>query len=105
MTLICLQACANITAVVDGNVISTPYILISEDTEVAFLIVDKTVVCEIPILMDIPFVLMASYFVFNICYPKGCNNLCSFMEILTLNYPADKASATTKHFLTSLRNV
>ena len=68
------------------------YILISKYTEDAFLIVDKTVACETPTWMDIPFVLMAAYFAFNICCPKGCNNLCSFMKMLTLNYPADKAS-------------
>lgn len=66
---------------------------------------DKTIIFEVEVLTDIPFVLMSAFFVFNICYPKGCNNLFSFMEILTLNYPSLSASATVKYFLSSLENI
>ena len=81
--------------------------LLSEDDGQfqTFLVVDKTIVCEMEVPNDIPFILMAAFFVFNICYPKGCSNLFSFMEILTLNYPSDRASATVKHFLSSLTNI
>ena len=71
----------------------------------AFLVVDKTIISEIPIDCTLPFVLLAAFFVFNICYPKGCANLFSFLEIITFNYPASKSSATVKHFLSSLENV
>ena len=70
-----------------------------------FLVVDKTIICEIQQFVDIPFILMASFFVFNICYRKGCTNLYSFMEIVTLNYPPSGASASVKHFLSSLSNI
>ena len=109
--VICLdfstQGCSNIAAVASDSANITPYILLSEDDEQfqTFLVVDKTIVCEVEVLHDIPFVLMAAFFVFNICYPKGCNNLFSFMEILTLNYPSHSASATVRHFLSSLENI
>ena len=99
-----LQGDSNLTTAAKQNSNITPYIL-SCDEEELYLIVDKIVVCEIPNYLDVPFVLMSAYFVFNICYPRGCNNLFSFMEILTLNYPSEKASPTVKHFLSSLANV
>ena len=62
--------------------------LLSEDDGQlqTFLVVDKTIVCEMEVTSDIPFILLAAFIVFNICYPKGCSNIFSFMEVLTLNY-------------------
>ena len=101
------QSCTNIAAVVKNNGNKTPYVLLSEDDGQlqTFLVVDKTIVCEMEVTSDIPFILLAVFFVFNICYPKGCSNIFSFMEVLTLNYPSDRASATVKHFLSSLKNI
>ena len=51
-----------------------PYIaVIGKESLEAYLVVDGTVVDEVPI-DNSPFVLMAAFFVYNICYPKGCNN-------------------------------
>ena len=84
----------------------TPYILVSrEGGDVqTFLVVDKTIISEIKSCSDIPFCLMAAYFVFNICYPQGCTNLFSFLEVITLNYPSTKVSATVKYFISGLYN-
>lgn len=101
-----MQGCTNIVAVARDSSNITPYILVSEDEQFqTFLVVDKTIICEVEVLNDIPFVLMSAFFVFNICYPKGCNNLFLFMEILTLNYLSLSASATVEHFLSSLENI
>ena len=100
-----VQGCTNITAVAEGNSNITPYILVTGDIAgpmQAFLVVDKTIISEVPLLYDLPFALMAAFFVFNICYPKCCNHLYSFMEVVTLSYPAQKTSATIKYFLSSL---
>lgn len=98
------QGCTNISAVVSANTNGTPYISLSGYTQ-PFLIVDRTIVCEEPLFNDIPFTLMSAFFLFSRCYPKGCTNLFSFMEIISLKNPSDRASATVKHFLTSLKNV
>ncbi len=79
-----------------------PYIVvIGKDTPQAYLVVDNHIVNEVPIA-DVPFALMAAYFVFNICYPKGCNNLYSFLEVVVLNYSAEKASPSVKYFLAKI---
>lgn len=101
-----VQGCTNVTAVAEGNSNITPYILVTgeDDGMQTFLVVDKSILSEVPLNCTLPFVLMAAFFVFNICYPKGCSNLYSFMEIVTLGYPASKSSVTVKHFLSSLQN-
>ena len=78
-----MQGCENIVDVARNHVALTPYVLLSENHNEfqAFLIVDKTIVCEMQVFNEIPFILMSSFFVFNICYPKGCTNLYSFMEV------------------------
>lgn len=96
----------NVAAVAEQSSYATPYILVSgDDNDVqSFLVVVKTIISEIQCHSDIPFCLMAAYFVFNICYPRGCTNLFSFMEVITLNYPSTKVSATVKYFLSGLYN-
>ena len=34
---------------------------------------------------DIPLYLLAVFYVFNICYPAGCNNFYCFLEVALLN--------------------
>ena len=98
-----LQGCENVAAVAKQSAYPTPYILVSGENYVqTFLVVDKTIISEIKSCSDIPFGLMAAYFVFNICYPRGCTNLFSFLEVITLNYPSTKVSATVKYFLSGL---
>ena len=82
-----------------------PYLLSTGDINCCnqlFLIVDCEIVCEVP--MDcIPFILLLSYFVYNICYVKGCANMYSFFEVIFLDANADKSPASIKHFLTALQ--
>lgn len=52
--------------------------LMGEDE--AYFIVDKRVIDQVEVI-DIPCALMAAFFVYNICYPKGCANLYTFLEI------------------------
>lgn len=99
-----MQGSSDVKAVVSGNQKLEPYILIiGEDTESieAYLVVDKQVIDEVSFI-DIPFVLMAAFFVYNICYPKGCNNFYSFLEIVTLRYSPEKASTSVKYLLTRI---
>ena len=101
------QDCTDIKAIVEKTQTVTPHILVigrKSDMQ-GFLVVDKTIISEIEIDYTIPFILMAAYFVFNICYPKGFSNLFSFLEIVTFNYPPSKSSSTVKHLLSSLQNV
>ena len=74
--------------------------MIIQDDE-AYLVVDKRIIDQVEI-GDIPFVLMAAFFVYNICYPKGCSNFYSFLEIIALKYSPEKASPTVKYFLSRI---
>lgn len=78
-----------------------PYILISDrETNLkASLVVDKRVIDDIEDMNDLPFVLMSAFFVYNIFYPKGCNNFYSMLEVLVLNYNSDKLSPTARNLL------
>ena len=77
-----------------------PYILAFEKR--TFLVCDKKVICELKRTPEIPLTLLAAFFIFNVCYPKGSTNFYAFMEIMTLAFPMEKAIATVKHFITSL---
>lgn len=72
-----------------------------KDQDQAFLVIDAKVIMEVRIPM-IPLLLMASFFVFDICYTPTCSNFYSFMEVIVMNYPIDKAPASVKHLYTSL---
>ena len=77
-----------------------PYIaIVGKESLDAYL--DHQVVDEVPI-DNLPFVLMAAVFVYNICYPKGCNNFYSFLEVSMLKYSAEKASPSVSHLLAEL---
>ena len=57
-----------------------PYILITgtvKEPGQAFLVVDKSIVNQVNSFDD-TFVLLSAYFVFNIKYPVGCNNVFFF---------------------------
>lgn len=85
-----------------------PYIIIivvgtMGDPSQAFL-VDCHVIGEVE-LNKIPLVLLAAYFMFNICYCKGCNNMYLYLEVLCLDANASKISPTVKHLITALHNL
>lgn len=56
-----------------------PHIVITAEDREAVLVVDKQVIDKLDII-NIPFALMAAFFVFNICYPKGCSTFYSFLK-------------------------
>ena len=74
-----------------------------QDALQAFLVIDHQVVTEME-FRDIPLLLMSAYFVFNICYPHGCNNFYTLMEIFTFKFSVNRASPTVKYLVASLMN-
>ena len=54
-------------------------------------------------LTDVPIILFASYYVFNLQYCTGCTNVFSFLEVLFLNAPPVKR-LKLRNFLNSLEN-
>ncbi len=60
---------------------------------------------EVKDIKLIPLVLLASFYVFNICYPEGLGCFYSMLEVLILNIPLSKATPSVQHIYTSINNV
>ena len=58
-----------------------PCVVVVKD---AFLVIEKQIVCRIPDLTDLPAVLLAAFYTFNLHYTEGCSNLYSFFEVTLL---------------------
>lgn len=81
-----------------------PYVLVHgsyKDPKQSFLITDRRVVCEVDI-KDVPLALMSAFFVYNICYTKGCDNVYAFLEHSVLGLSHKKLSPSVDHFLAAL---
>ena len=82
---------------------SEPFVIVVGDfshPDQCFLVVDRKIVSEIQ-ADDIPAYLMAAFYVLNICYPEGCNNVYTFFEIglLELKEPIISVTLSVKNFL------
>ena len=67
----------------------------------AFLVCERKIVCKIP-TKDIPISLLMPYYIFNMCYPKGCNNFYTFIESGIFNINVKNLSITVGGLLTRL---
>ena len=54
---------------------------------------------EVKNKFDVLLTLLSAYYVFSICYPKGCHNFFSFLEIKVLGITPKKITSTVSHFL------
>ena len=50
----------------------------------------------------IPMFILAAYFVYHICYARGCHNLFSYFEVLFLDANPIKLPSSIKHFMTTI---
>lgn len=65
------------------------------------MIVDNNVIDAVP-LGDLLMALMAAFIVSNICYPKGCTNLYSFLQATILRYRPQNAALSVKYLLAQI---
>lgn len=69
------------------------------EPEQAFLVSENKTVCEIN-TSDIPIYLLAMFYVYNMCYPKGCTNFYAFLELtlfkLTVQVPSSVIAFITR---------
>ena len=100
-----MQGATDVKKVAENNKILEPYVIVigSPDSfSQAFLVIDGCVIDEITVVQTVPLILVASYYVFNICYPKGLNSFYSVLEAILLDSPLDNASPTVKHMYASI---
>ena len=92
--------------VVADKMLQTPYLLVIgnyvEQLQV-FLVVDSKIIMEVT-LENCVLILLSSYFVFNICYPKGCYNVFSFLELMFFKSTLDKLAPSVKQFYACLQS-
>ena len=77
---------------------SMPHVVVTGDWNKpgqAFLVVD----CVIIGVQCIPMFILAAYFVYNICYARGCHNL---FEVSFLDANPTKLPSSIKHFMTTV---
>ena len=82
-----VQGCTDITGVAKGNHNVTPYILVTGDVVEAkqtFLIIDKTLVTEVPLNCSLPFVLMAALFLLIYVTPRDVEICIPLWKLLLL---------------------
>lgn len=86
--------------------VSPPPVVMVRGTQVkvkdAFLICEKMVLARID-AVDIPLMLFATYYAFNIRYPIGCTNFFSFMEVIFINATPPKR-ARLQNFVNMLEH-
>lgn len=68
-----------------------------------FLVVDQNILCEVDVT-DCILSLISVFFVFNICYTKGLNNVFTFLELALLNLP-NKGPPSVINFFSSLKTI
>ena len=68
----------------------------------AYLVCEKIVLCKIT--QDLPIILFAAYYVFNMQYCSGCTNFYSFFEVLFLAIKPPKRTRLN-NFLNMLENI
>lgn len=82
--------------------VSTPFLLVCqndlEDQQV-FLCIDRQLITEVSMENSV-LLLLSAFYVFNICYPKGCNNVFSFLEFIFFGVNIDKLAPSVKQFFT-----
>ncbi len=88
-------------AIKDKNQLE-PYFLVVRDDQMVFLVTDNKILDHIE-PRDLPFCLMAAYYVFNIEYPKGCHSFYSFLEVFALKMEPSKVQSSVSHFLARLQ--
>jgi hypothetical protein len=100
---------SDIQAIIDNTDQNEPYLIFVGEVDnpsQMFIIIEKNIYTEIPVscFPDYLYGLLSTFFVLNLCYPKGCNNMYLFLEycILGLN---SKVPASVTHFISSLQSV
>lgn len=69
-----------------------------------YLVTEKVVMSKVPSLADVPLILFATYFVFNMEYCNGCSNFYSFLEVTFLDAPVPKKTKI-RRFINMLDNI
>lgn len=97
-----MQGATNLERIIAQNGHLQPYLLVVDQLDETYLIVDNQVINGDVCSDNYPLVLLAAYFIYNICYARGCNNFFAFLEVFLLGSQSVNASITVKHFMAAI---
>ena len=89
-------------AVVSDKAQGEPYVLAIGSTQ-WFLVVDNELLYEVDV-EDCVLGLLAVFFVFNICYTKGCCNMYTFLEMLLFDTSPSSVPPSVSHFMSIIKS-
>lgn len=102
----CIQEDADVTIEARNQIHSQPIAIVrgvTENPKDAFIVTEGQLLLKVP-LEKIPFILLTTFYVFNMQYPSGCTNFFSFLEFFFLDVTPPRRSKL-QHFITSITNV
>ena len=67
-----------------------------------FLVIEKTIVCQIRSIDEPPLLLLAAFYSFNISYPKGLETMYKLLEYCILGKKSGKISSSLANFITMI---
>jgi len=79
----------------------TPCVLIRERGQQIFLAVDKVPIMEL-VSSEVPLALLASHYVFNICYPVGLESVYTFLEYIYMDRKPVKQGVVFNRFFSAV---
>lgn len=89
----------------ESSTIGPPSVLIKEQISGSFnsyLIAENTLLCEV-LVVEVPLLLLAAYYTFNVVYPHGLTSLFTFLGIYLCDLrPAKKIPAIVDKMLIAL---
>ena len=94
----------DIEKIVKENQQPQPYLLATGDFERPgqyYLVADCVIIHEVKECPSLS--LLAAYFIYNICYPKGYKNMYSFMEVFFLKSPTEKVPLSVKNLYSNMK--
>ena len=96
------QESVDINGIVRQVSLPTPTVLIRNST--AVLVVERQIICSIPV-NEAPLGLLAAFYVFNIEYPKGIRKALMALEIIVLDIVPPKVDPKVASLLSALTKV
>ena len=74
-----------------------------EDLKDAFLVIEKKVLCKVP-LNELPLALLSAFFAFNMHQPQGLINFYSFFECVFLGKKIPHEKTRLSSFMARVQN-
>lgn len=76
-----------------------------ENPKDGFLVVEKTFLAKIPSIMDVPLILLAAFYIFDMQYTIGLTNLYTFLEYYLLGKKIPKGKTRIAHLVSKLHHL